>query len=126
METNVPPIIIPMWITGFNDLMPEGRAFPYKYLPKLRVNLSVTFGNPYPAEDILCALQAKSGPRLQPEYGTGWLTSALPRELHSDAIDELPKSPDLDKIRSELTAIIQRGVEDLGRRVSGNTLGLHV
>ncbi|KAG6850055.1 hypothetical protein H0H93_001871 [Arthromyces matolae] len=56
METLTPPVIIPMWLTGFDKLMPEGRAFPWKYLPRYGAELSVTFGSPIPAEEILEAL----------------------------------------------------------------------
>jgi monolysocardiolipin acyltransferase len=37
---------------GFNELMPEGRSFPWKYMPRTGVNLSVNFGEPIPLEDI--------------------------------------------------------------------------
>ncbi|KAF8897207.1 acyltransferase-domain-containing protein, partial [Infundibulicybe gibba] len=46
METITPPVIIPMWLTGFEGLMPEGRAFPYKYLPRPGARLSISFGTP--------------------------------------------------------------------------------
>ena len=33
--------------------MPEGRNFPLNYLPRPGVTLSVTFGEPIPAEELL-------------------------------------------------------------------------
>lgn len=49
------PTVIPMWLTGYEQLMPEGRAFPYKYLPRFGARLSVTFGEPIPPETLLAA-----------------------------------------------------------------------
>ena len=42
--------------SGFNDLMPEGRSIPWKYMPKTGVSLSVNFGEPIPLEDINAVL----------------------------------------------------------------------
>jgi len=60
METAVPPVVIPMWLTGFDKLMPEHRSFPWKYIPRPGVKLSITFGNPLSPEDIQTALRALS------------------------------------------------------------------
>ncbi|KAF9224305.1 hypothetical protein BS17DRAFT_779613 [Gyrodon lividus] len=148
METNVPPIIIPMWLTGFDRLMPEHRPFPYKYFPKMGINLGVTFGDPIPPERImaaLCVLQRRRGSSLPVEIaknGTrnceplsrpglgddlrlgGWVGDAA-----AGAREDLVVEPQaaarrrqMDQVRSEVTAIIQRAVEDLGRKVSGDKL----
>ena len=37
--------------------MPEGRPFPYTYLPCIGARLSVTFGNPIAANELLEALR---------------------------------------------------------------------
>jgi len=142
METNVPPLIIPMWLTGFDKLMPEHRPFPYKYLPKMGIQLGVTFGHPIPPDKTLNALhklkRSSSPPGVvknslrdsgPPSRSTlhvrGWMEGAIVQ-----AGGDLPeregagRCAQMDKIRSDVTAIIQRAVEDLGREVSGNTLGL--
>ncbi|KAJ8588783.1 hypothetical protein M405DRAFT_792596 [Rhizopogon salebrosus TDB-379] len=106
METTVPPLIIPMWLTGFDKLMPEHRSFPYKYFPKLGIKLGVTFGEPIPAEDIAVALSS-----LYPESNVS--------RLHVPRIEE---GGQVDLMRSDVTAIIQQAVEALGRQVSGNHL----
>ncbi|KAF7789140.1 hypothetical protein EIP86_000077 [Pleurotus ostreatoroseus] len=56
MEAHKPPIVVPMWLTGFEKLMPEGRSWPWKYLPRRQVALSVTFGKPIRDESIKAAL----------------------------------------------------------------------
>ncbi|KIJ70447.1 hypothetical protein HYDPIDRAFT_77501 [Hydnomerulius pinastri MD-312] len=99
METNVPPLIIPMWLTGFDKLMPEHRPFPYKYFPKMGIKLGVAFGDPIPSEKLTAAL------------------SVLRRDRGSSTHTE-----QMDQVRSEVTAIIQRAVENLGRKVSGDKL----
>ncbi|KIJ19895.1 hypothetical protein PAXINDRAFT_174464 [Paxillus involutus ATCC 200175] len=144
METNVPPIIIPMWLTGFDKLMPEHRPFPYKFIPKMGIELGVTFGDPIPAEKIMaasCILRqgtwssshaeiAKdgiryNGPLSRPGVGDdmrlgGWVGDAggiLVAESEAEV-----RRRQTDEVRSEVTAIIQRAVEDLGRMVSGDKL----
>ena len=44
-----------MWLTGFDQLMPEGRPFPYKYLQRIGAHLSITIGDPVPAHQLLDA-----------------------------------------------------------------------
>ncbi|KAF9468914.1 acyltransferase-domain-containing protein [Collybia nuda] len=100
MECAIPPVVIPMWLTGFEDLMPEGRSFPYKYLPRPGAQLSVTFGEPLPLDGIRKA------------FGT----------LDKDQKSNPPSSESVDKIarvRADVTTIIQRAVQSLGRSVTG-------
>lgn len=52
MEVSTLPPIIPIWLSGFDNLMPEGRAFPYKYLPRPGQHLSVTFGEPLDPREL--------------------------------------------------------------------------
>jgi monolysocardiolipin acyltransferase len=39
--------------------MPGGRKFPFNYLPRAGADLSITFGEPIPAEELLDATNAK-------------------------------------------------------------------
>lgn len=59
MESSQLPLVIPMWLTGFETLMPEGRPFPYKYIPRLGAQLSVSFGDPIPPEELMRAISLK-------------------------------------------------------------------
>ncbi|KAL0949157.1 hypothetical protein HGRIS_009238 [Hohenbuehelia grisea] len=149
METQRPPTVIPMWLSGFDQLMPEGRAFPYKYLPRPGARLSVTFGTPLPQDSIRHALDIlHDGSTLgrQVAYDDRYITrdpktSVLPPEGEhakgwvggdvadsagdsgSDRVYDELRNVGVARVRSEVTAIVQRAVEDLGRRVSGNLLG---
>ncbi|KAG2119087.1 acyltransferase-domain-containing protein [Suillus discolor] len=120
METAVPPLIIPMWLTGFDKLMPEHRSFPYKYFPRLGVRLGVAFGDPIPVEEITAALSARSYVPLVTEDGTN---SKLSNELYpGGCVGRTAHKRHMDVARSDVTATIQRAVEALGRRVSGDLL----
>lgn len=109
MESAVPPVIIPMWLTGFENLMPEGRPFPYKYLPRPGTQLSVTFGDPLPLDEIKKTLGVGDG-LTSPES-----TNGVDNELYPDDKEKA-------RVRAEVTAFIQRAVESLGHSVTGESL----
>jgi monolysocardiolipin acyltransferase len=121
-----------MWLTGFDKLMPEHRVFPYNYFPKLGIRLGVTFGDPISVEEIMAALNAHSHVPLVTE---GSLESKLSDTLHPGTCvghtalqakerfaPGCGRKRQADAVRSDVTAIIQRAVEALGRQVSGNLL----
>ncbi|PWN47666.1 acyltransferase-domain-containing protein [Violaceomyces palustris] len=45
MEAKKMPVVVPMWISGFDRMMPEPRP-PPKLLPRLGAKVSITFGEP--------------------------------------------------------------------------------
>jgi len=59
MEANTHPTVIPVWLTGFDQLIPAGSKFPFNYLPRAGADLSITFGEPIPAEELLDAANSK-------------------------------------------------------------------
>jgi len=131
METAKPPVVIPVWLTGFDTLMPEGRAFPYKYFPRPGAKLSVTFGDPIPADVIQKALgnlgdgqTDKLEAVARPPLPKGWIRDQITSKLgDKGAIDNADeRTKDILKIRSEVTAIIRDSVEALGRSICGDTL----
>ena len=123
--------------------MPEGRSFPWKCIPKLGCKLSITFGEPLSPEEIKVALRGVDQEETIQRDGH----SPLTRLSHTTAIDNLygadriervnegtresismlfkreDKMKKIEHVRSMLTAVIQRGVEALGRRVQGDSLG---
>lgn len=52
METEKLPYVVPMWLQGFDTIMPENRGFP-RPLPRLfpRRSISITFGAPLEPDD---------------------------------------------------------------------------
>lgn len=129
--------------------MPEHRPFPYKHLPKMGIRLGVTFGDPIPPDKIIVALKdlrglkhssppgvvenstRHDGPPSRSGLGStshvrGWMEDAFIR-AGGDPIEGREgtgRCAQMDSIRSEVTATVQRAVEDLGRKVSGNKLNL--
>ncbi|KAI0631668.1 acyltransferase-domain-containing protein [Trametes polyzona] len=145
MEARQPPVIIPMWLTGFDKLMPEGRPFPYNFFPKPGAALSVTFGEPVPAKDIQDALDSlvlnkqlpevpssshggladPARPREEASSGAvaeqGWLGRPVSHAIEGAGGHQLAGDPalaeEIARVRSAVTAVIQREVEALGRKV---------
>lgn len=95
MEASTLPVIIPMWIAGFDSLMPEGRSFPYKYLPRPGTRLSVTFGAPLDLREL----------------------EALRMTTTAHNTDE-----EIAQTRIQITSTLHRAVEALGRSISGDLL----
>ncbi|KAI0248525.1 acyltransferase-domain-containing protein [Lactifluus subvellereus] len=126
METPRPPTIIPMWITGFDKLMPEGRHAPWKYLPRAGARLSVTFGAPLPHASVHAAL------RLGPEVdATSVRAAGLQAHCHGRHGHRGEEEVQQQRrhwqgceaeVRIALTELVQRAVEALGRQVSGDLL----
>jgi len=98
-STFKPPIIIPMWITGFDKLMPEGRVFPFKYFPRIGARLSVTFGKPLPLD----------------------INSIRNRILAARHPDQTDIEIDA-RIRTDITATVHAAIFKLGRHISGPLL----
>ncbi|KAJ3867662.1 acyltransferase-domain-containing protein [Lentinula novae-zelandiae] len=94
------PIVIPMWITGFDKLMPEGRSFPFKYFPRIGARLSITFGEPLPLDQIR-STQVRVSSDRHPEQ----------TQIDFDA-----------RMRTEITTAIHKTILTLGRGVSGPLL----
>ncbi|KAF8631273.1 hypothetical protein AX15_002599 [Amanita polypyramis BW_CC] len=119
MEANVLPVIIPVWLTGFDRVMPEGRPFPYKYIPHLGAHLSITFGDPLPTDDIREALARR---KFRNGYYRAQAEGDMERTtVHENSLDSI-SNKELDWMRSEITEVIRHAVLHLGRKVSGPML----
>jgi len=106
--------------------MPEGRALPYKYMPRLGANLGITFGNPIPAEELrtYSPLGGRGVSGGVERVGRIAETSLLGQV--QDTVHDCKSGGDLSRARSDLTAVVQKQVEALGRAVSGQSLrGIH-
>jgi monolysocardiolipin acyltransferase len=107
--------------------MPEGRPFPNKHIPRLGVNLSVTFGEPLPAESIKASLvvlsSGSSGERSSSSGAVARCKGGF-AQTNGTATGEMEGADcKMGQVRSEITAIIQHAVEEVGRNVSGSELG---
>lgn len=111
MESAQPPIVIPMWLTGFNQLMPERRPFPYKYFPRFGTQLSVTFGEPLP-EDFVRKLMI---PSLESDR------KVVLGDEEGATDEKRLVGGELDRVREKVTARIHDAVEELGKKVLEST-----
>lgn len=122
MECKKPPVIIPAWITGFDQLMPEGRKIPFKFFPRPGAELSVTFGEPLSAASIRRGLETQpsfAGSDLHSEFRAGQEPIGW---LGKDHEGRLRTADGLSSIRTRVTGIIHDAVESLGRSVSARLL----
>jgi len=145
MEAAKPPIIIPMWLTGFHTLMPEGRSFPWKFLPRFGADLSVSFGAPIRTEELEEVLRASveqsratgtlaiaPGDHVRPldvrdeVSGADTTKERWMGEVIADAVDkphpegdpQHEKADRIARVRSAVTALLHRYVEALGKEVT--------
>lgn len=121
-------------LLGLDELMPEGRKLPYKFLPRRGVALSVTFGQPVPNEDVKAALKSRTplteyedvlplpDKRIDDEQesgtrtATGWLDPKSTGLVeHADDLEH--QARETARIRSAVTAVLHREVAELGRRI---------
>ena len=96
--------------------MPEERYFP-RFLPRLRKSISITFGEPID--------HAKLHGVLDPWHQRS-VEELEERESLHDGVDEVPlgeETSEKRQVRRDLTEVLRREVEALGRRVSGPLLG---
>ncbi|CAH7671700.1 acyltransferase-domain-containing protein [Phakopsora pachyrhizi] len=49
LESRAAPIIVPIWLKGFDKVMPEGRPVPQKFLPRLNQRVSIKVSPPIQA-----------------------------------------------------------------------------
>ncbi|THV05418.1 hypothetical protein K435DRAFT_712859 [Dendrothele bispora CBS 962.96] len=112
-----PPTIIPMWITGFDKLMPEGRAFPFKFFPRIGTRLSVTFGEPLPADEITNVIR-----RISVEHEKKLSQNRNKDQLGRDQEKERDRIEFERRVRVEITDVVHRAVWKLGRSVAGDSL----
>jgi len=146
MDTLSLPTIIPIWLEGFDALMPESRAFP-RFIPRLGPSkkISITFGEPLSPEAPLAALLAAHQQRQQNalhrlEFGAPELSLSLPgndiemakaeeqkmretRVQHSAPSSTFQRTAGLDPqndlhLRTDVTRWLQNALDDLGRRIS--------
>lgn len=46
LEAEIEPIILPIWLKGFDSVMPESRPLPQKFIPRLNQSLSIKISEP--------------------------------------------------------------------------------
>ncbi|THH05548.1 hypothetical protein EW145_g4713 [Phellinidium pouzarii] len=112
METQRLPVVIPMWLSGFEDIMSEPRptSIPAKFLPRLRQSVRITFAPPVdPAR--LSGIITSATPQAPCEGFHKILDGGLDIGLQYGAEGETSEK---HWVRAALTAAVQREVEKVG------------
>ncbi|KLO07405.1 acyltransferase-domain-containing protein [Schizopora paradoxa] len=128
MEVNHLPTVIPMWISGFNEIMPEPRNFP-RFIPRPGANLTVTFGAPIDHAKITSVLDLSASPVDAAALQVGRADELRPTSDNATKLNETTafgaarETEAKRAARCALTDLLQREVEAVGYRVSGSLLG---
>ncbi|KAG8990034.1 hypothetical protein FRB90_001962 [Tulasnella sp. 427] len=102
LRAKVPPKVIPVYLEGFDDVMPENRGFP-KFLPRLGSKIRVTFGDP-------SGITRDAGSIIQK-----WKSKA------QNSGDQSKSDPEAE-VRIALTDVLQRAVQRLGEKATGQQM----
>lgn len=120
LEAHAMPVMIPIWLTGFDQIMPEHRSAP-RWVPRLGARVSVTFGQPISREQLdpysRLYTQCAHTPGLDVAY-------ALPRLAHTPSEHLYPArptqlrpqdTPAYATLRSHLAAFLREELAQLGQ-----------
>ncbi|KAM0793289.1 hypothetical protein ACM66B_000749 [Microbotryomycetes sp. NB124-2] len=100
------PLIIPIWIQGFEQVMDEERGFP-RFLPRLGKNVQVIIGEPI--NDRIEPLVEE----YRRKFPKPWRPVTYSRDVQADLKDE-PK--ELARLRSKMAEVMREEVMKLGAR----------
>ncbi|GAA5945008.1 hypothetical protein JCM3775_004257 [Rhodotorula graminis] len=107
MECERMPLVVPVWIKGFQDVMDEPRVWP-NYLPRRNKDITILFGAPLnPLLDPLLAA-------YRAQFPSPWRPATYDRPVGQDLDDEPGV---LAAMRSEMAETMRRGLMELGERV---------
>ncbi|BGP36514.1 Lyso-phosphatidylcholine acyltransferase [Rhodotorula kratochvilovae] len=107
MECERVPLIVPVWIKGFQEVMDEPRVWP-NYLPRRNKDVTILFGEPMNplVEPLLAAYKAR--------FPVSWRPGTYDRPVGMDLEDE---PHELAAMRSEMAEVMRQGLMRLGERV---------
>ncbi|WVW83088.1 hypothetical protein I302_105106 [Kwoniella bestiolae CBS 10118] len=130
MDSKVMPEIIPMWISGFDQILDERRGWP-KPIPRPGAKISITVGQPLTSqiEPLVKAWRALADKEIGTiGVGGDWKQEAV-RNTDTDTLGhvgdvqrEMRSRGELSEgkekeMRIKITELLQQGVSDLGREV---------
>lgn len=106
-EVKTTPLIIPIWIKGFEEVMNEERGFP-RLMPRAGKNITVIIGEPMndAIEPLLEVYHEK--------FPTPWRPLTYDHDVAEDIFDE---PNELTAMRSEMAAKIREMLMDVGKRI---------
>ncbi|GAA5873216.1 hypothetical protein JCM3774_000085 [Rhodotorula dairenensis] len=107
MECERLPLVIPVWIKGFEQIMDEPRVWP-NFAPRLNKDVTILFGDPInSAVEPLLA-------QYHEQFPAGW----RPAEYeHPVRVDPEEEPSELPRLRSEMAEVMRQELMRLGQRV---------
>lgn len=114
MEAKRTPLIIPVWIQGFEQVMHESRTFP-RLLPRPGKKVTIVIGEPINdvVEPLLAAYRAR--------FPVPW----RPASYAQDVVDDLREEPqELAMMRSRMAEVMREMLGKLGQRVNAGQEGV--
>ena len=110
LEPPTAPVVIPIFLSGFSDVMHESRGFP-RFLPRIRKNVRVAFGEP-------------TDPRLWQDLRKDWNNLTTRYGYEPNRIGDSCRMPEglrtgqeVVRLRTEVTARVREEVVKLRRRL---------
>ncbi|KAI5478435.1 Tafazzin [Pseudohyphozyma bogoriensis] len=107
MEAQKTPLIIPIWIRGFEEVMNEERTWP-RFLPRRANKITILIGEPL--NDVVEPLIES----YREKFPQGWTPGTYQHDVGQDLREE-PK--ELAVMRSEMAEVMRRGLMDVGKRM---------
>ncbi|POW14308.1 hypothetical protein PSTT_03121, partial [Puccinia striiformis] len=98
LESKHEPIILPIWLTGFDDVMPEGRPSPYNMIPRLNQSLSIKISNPINDTRFASCSSSEDGTE---EHGQEMKNSSKIRDFRQRYQDLLSRTNHQEPIKQE-------------------------
>ncbi|WVQ78273.1 hypothetical protein IAT38_000358 [Cryptococcus sp. DSM 104549] len=124
MDSKTMPEIIPMWISGFDQIMHESRGFP-RFIPRPGARVSVTVGKPLtsqirPLVDAWREMASREAGTLG--IGGDWQQDRQGEGLEGDAQRHVRGKGELvdgreKETRIKIVELLQEGVRKLGEEV---------
>ncbi|WVR05231.1 hypothetical protein IAU60_002243 [Kwoniella sp. DSM 27419] len=126
MDSKVMPEIIPMWISGFDQIMDERRGWP-RPVPRPGAKISITVGQPLTSQiEPLVQSWREMAEKERGTVGLGGEWKSEPSEMALDVEGELQRTVRSrgqlsdgkeEQVRINIVDLLQQGVQKLGQEV---------
>lgn len=110
LETKMEPIVLPIWLQGFDKVMPDGRPSPWNLLPRLNQSLSIKISDPingYPSKS--CGNNKNQNKPVNIKHFRRQYQALLSSKDHSaqNPFEVLKEHEEAKRIRTELASSLR-------------------
>lgn len=104
------PIVLPIWLQGFDKVMPDGRPSPWNLLPRLNQSLSIKISDPingYPSKS--CGNNKNQNKPVNIKHFRRQYQALLSSKDHSaqNPFEVLKEHEEAKRIRTELASSLR-------------------